>query len=155
MAAPAPPLSPPSRGDPDLAHPILLYDGQCPLCLTAVRFVLRHDRHAVFRFCALQSELGRRLSHAGACDGESGESVLLYHRGRCVGFSEAALQTLGLLPAPWSWLAVLRRVPSRLRDSVYRMIAQRRAAWFGRNEVCLFALPGQEDRFLTSATPET
>jgi predicted DCC family thiol-disulfide oxidoreductase YuxK len=154
MAAPAPPLSPPSRGEPDLARPILLYDGQCPLCLTAVRFVLRHDRPAVFRFCALQSELGRRLSHAGACDGEAGETVLLYHRGRCFGFSEAAFRTLGLLPAPWSWLAVLRMVPSPVRDAAYRLIARRRTAWFGRNEVCLFALPGQEDRFLTSATPE-
>lgn len=155
MAGQAAPLSSHSPDMVGFAYPILLYDGQCPLCLRAVRFVLRHDRHAVFRFCALQSELGRRLSHAGACDGESGESVLLYHKGLCYGSSEAALRTLGLLPAPWSWLAVMRIVPPPVRNAVYRGIARRRGAWFGRNEACLFAVPGQEDRFLTATTQET
>ena len=41
--------------------PILLYDGVCGLCNRLVRFILRRDRQAIFRFAALQSPIAARI----------------------------------------------------------------------------------------------
>jgi len=41
--------------------PILLYDGVCGFCNRLVQFTLRRDRHAIFRFAALQNALAARI----------------------------------------------------------------------------------------------
>jgi predicted DCC family thiol-disulfide oxidoreductase YuxK len=38
---------------------IILFDGVCNLCNSAVRFVIKYDKKDAFRFVALQSELGQ------------------------------------------------------------------------------------------------
>ena len=43
-------------------HPVVLFDGVCNLCQASVRFILAHDRDAVFRFAALDSDIGRNLA---------------------------------------------------------------------------------------------
>ena len=43
-----------------LAAVILFYDGHCGLCHSAVKFVLKHDRRALFRFAPLQGELAKQ-----------------------------------------------------------------------------------------------
>ena len=40
----------------------LFYDGHCGLCHGAVKFVLRHDREAVFRFAPLQGSQFESMS---------------------------------------------------------------------------------------------
>ena len=41
-------------------HSIILFDGVCNLCNSAVRFVIRHDQNEIFKFASLQSELGKK-----------------------------------------------------------------------------------------------
>src|SRR5258708_23565220 len=42
-------------------RPIIIFDGHCVLCSRFARFVLRHDRRAVFRLMAAQTTVGQAL----------------------------------------------------------------------------------------------
>ena len=41
--------------------PVIVFDGHCVLCSRWARFVLKHDRRAVFRLLPAQSPLGHAL----------------------------------------------------------------------------------------------
>ncbi len=127
---------------------VVLYDGWCNLCDSSVAFILRRDRHAIFRFAALQSAAAaERLTQCGA--GQlTGETLVLFDRGRCYTRSEALLRIVGRLPSPWRMLVVLRVVPRGLRDRAYDFIARNRSKWFGRPKVCMTSLAEYRDRFL-------
>ena len=53
---------------PDPANPVLLYDGVCGLCNRLVRFVLKRDRRAHFRFASLQSNYAARILKSHGLD---------------------------------------------------------------------------------------
>ena len=53
---------------PDPANPVLLYDGVCGLCNRLVRFVLKRDRRAHFRFASLQSDYAARILKSHGLD---------------------------------------------------------------------------------------
>ena len=42
-------------------HPIIVFDGHCVLCSGWVSFILRHDRHAIYRLLPAQAALGQAL----------------------------------------------------------------------------------------------
>ena len=132
---------------------VLLFDGVCNLCTAWVRFVVRRDPPpARFRFASLQSEAARRVLAAhdrpAPAAQEAPESLVLIEGGRLYERSTAALRVLRGLGLPWSLLYVLIVVPRALRDGVYRWIARRRYAWFGRREECLVPTPELRGRFL-------
>ena len=110
-----------------------------------MQFVIQHDRAAAFRFASLDSAAGRRLrvEYEIAAD-----SVVLVENGHAYVESDAALRIAARLGFPWSWLSVLRIVPSGLRDVIYRWIARNRYLWFGRREVCWLPTPELASRFL-------
>jgi len=131
-----------SLGDP----PVILFDGWCPLCIRTVRFVLRADRHAVFRFAALDSpvalDLLGRLDETRGCSSDDieavrgGSSVALLWGGQVHVRSDAVLRIAAALPWPWRLLAVLRLVPRAVRNSVYEAVSDGRHETWGRLERC-------------------
>jgi predicted DCC family thiol-disulfide oxidoreductase YuxK len=141
-------------GDP----PVILFDGWCPLCSRTVRFVLRTDRRAVFRFAALDSpvalELLDRLDAAPDCSSDDieavrgGSSVALLVVGHVHVRSDAVLRIAAALPWPWRLLTVLRLVPRALRGSVYEAVSRRRHETWGRLDRCYLPPTDQRDRFL-------
>ena len=46
-----------------MPNPIVLYDGVCGLCNRLVRFIIRRDSNAIFRFASLQGAFG--AAHSG------------------------------------------------------------------------------------------
>jgi len=129
---------------------VVLFDGLCPVCHAAVRWILRHDPGGRFRYAPLDSEVGRAfLASAGAVPpGSEPESVVLVEHGRAWERSDAILRILSGLGAPWRWLAVLRLLPRVLRDAVYGLVARGRYRWFGRLDACPVPPPELRDRFL-------
>ncbi len=134
--------------DPLDQHPIILFDGFCHLCNATVTFLLKHDRRHVLRFASLQSAAGARLMETCAKGSVLPDSVILIYKGECFTRSEAVLQAMRFLPAPWRWLAVFRIVPRPVRDWLYDGIARNRYRWFGRREQCRLPEPEERDRFL-------
>ena len=145
-AAAAP--EPAGSADPSNDGPIVLYDGWCNLCDSSVAFILRRDRHARFRFAALQSPAGTALLGGCATDELLDETMVLVYGGRCRTRSEALLTILRLLPPPWPWLMAFAVVPRGARDWAYDLVARNRSKVFGRPETCMTSLGGYRDRFL-------
>jgi predicted DCC family thiol-disulfide oxidoreductase YuxK len=137
-------------GAPDFPQdrPILIFDGHCILCSRFARFILRHDRRAVFRLMAAQSPLGQAIfAHLGL-DPVHFETNVLLEQGLARFKADGTIRAAVLLGFPWSLLAALRVVPLGLLDRVYDMIARNRLKWFGMQSTCFLPDPRYADRFL-------
>lgn len=128
--------------------PVLLFDGVCNLCNASVQWVLQRDRAERFRFAALQSEAGQALLARFDLNAEHFDTVVLVDGDRVFTRSDAALEILRSLGAPWSGLALLRWLPLGFRNAVYDWVARNRYRWFGRQEKCLLPRKEWASRFL-------
>lgn len=136
------------RVDSDLNFPVILFDGVCNLCNASVQWVLKRDHKGRFRFAALQSETGQQILARFGLDQESFNTVVLLDGDRLFTRSDAAFEIARRLGAPWSWLAALRWMPKRLRDTAYDWVARHRYRWFGRRESCMLPRPEWKERFI-------
>lgn len=128
--------------------PILFYDGVCSLCNRSVRWVIRRDRAAIFRFASLQSAAAARMLPTNLVGTGVPATVILLDGIEILTKSDVWLRTVRRLGAPWSWLAVLGIFPRALRDHVYDFVAVRRYRWFGKLDQCPLPDPKLRDRFL-------
>lgn len=135
-----------ARGDSE--HPVLLFDGVCNLCNGAVRFVIRRDRAARFRFAALQSRSGQALLRRFALPQAELETLVLVEGTRAFTRSAAALRAARRLDGAWPLLYALMVIPRPVRDAVYDFVARRRYRWFGRRDECMVPTPELRARFL-------
>ena len=97
--------------------PIVVFDGVCALCNGWVRFLLRRDRRAGFRFAAMQDAVGRELLRAHGLDPDDPVSFLLVDGAAAWHDSAAVIEVLRRLGGGWRLAAGLRIVPRRLRDA--------------------------------------
>ena len=116
--------------------PLILFDGVCNLCNGWVRFVVRRDPEGIFRFAAQQSPTARAIIQDHMSSTGDLSAVILLEDNAIYTESDAILRILGRLAPPWSWIALLRFIPRRVRDACYHFIARHRYQWFGRTEVC-------------------
>lgn len=130
---------------------IVLFDGVCNLCSASVQFMIARDPKARLKFAAIQSEAGKRILEEHGMKPPEGDpdSILLVDGDRVFEQSSAALRIAKQLSFPWflAWAWII--VPRFLRDPVYRFIAKRRYAWFGKKESCLVPTPELRARFLS------
>jgi predicted DCC family thiol-disulfide oxidoreductase YuxK len=128
--------------------PLILFDGVCNLCNAWVRFVIRRDPTGVFRFAAQQSPVGQAVIEEHVRGAAPLSSIVLIADGRVYTESDAILQIFALLGAPWSWIALLRIIPRRARDTCYRFVVRHRYRWFGRTETCQVPSADVRSRFI-------
>lgn len=129
------------------SHPTIIFDGKCRLCSGFVRFVIRHDRSAMFRFIAAQSALGAALYRHYQLDPVDYETNILLEQGRPWLKSEASIRIFARLGFPWSLSVIGRVLPLAVRDRLYDVVARNRLRWFGTRNTCLLLEPGYDDRF--------
>ena len=129
-------------------NPILLFDGVCNLCNSAVQFVIKRDSKNILRFAALQSEVGQQLLTHFDLPKDDIFSVILVEDGNVFMRSSAALRMYKNMGGVWSLLYFFIIVPRPLRDAVYNFIAKNRYKWFGEKESCMIPTPELQSRFL-------
>ncbi len=127
---------------------IIVFDGVCVLCNGWVRFLLRHDRHARYRFAAMQSVAGRALLQAHGLNADDPSSFLLLEDGRSYVNSDAIIRVLRGLRGVWRCAVVLRMIPVRWRDAFYVRVARNRYRLFGKHTECLVPSPNEASRFI-------
>lgn len=127
---------------------IVLFDGVCNLCNGLVRFIIRHDRLAAFRFASLQSDFGAAMLRQHAMEDMQLTSLVYLKSGKPLIKSTAALNILRDLGGRWKLLYAFRIFPRVIRDAVYDLIAKYRYRIFGRSDACQIPLPGMQNRFL-------
>ena len=129
---------------------ILFFDGHCSLCNGFVDYLVRRDHSAQTKFASLQGETATRQLPAKLRDLADLETIVYLRDGVLLEKSGAVLTLLSdlglrplLLPSKW-----FLRVPARLRDHVYRFVAQNRYRFFGKRDTCRVPTPEEKDRFL-------
>jgi len=128
---------------------IILFDGVCNLCSSAVQYVIQRDKNDLFRFAALQSEIGKKiLQHIGV-DSSKTDSIILYEPGIAYYYkSDAALEISKYLSGFINYGNVFRILPRFSRDLVYDTIARNRYNWFGKKEHCMIPSAELKAKFI-------
>ena len=126
---------------------IILFDGVCNFCNSAVNFIIRHDRARRFKFTPLQSEAGQRYK-AEFGIGDDVDSIVLIEDGRAFTHSTAGLRIARGLGGTWSLAYALIVVPAFIRDYAYETFAKYRYRLFGRKDICMMPTPEIRERFI-------
>ena len=128
---------------------IILFDGVCNLCNSAVQFVIQHDEKDVFRFVALQSDLGKEILNHIGINPKNIDSIILYEPGVAYYYkSSAALQIAQNLGSFWHLGTIFRIIPTGISNQLYDFIAKNRYKWYGKNESCMIPTPELKSKFL-------
>ena len=127
---------------------IILFDGVCNLCNGAVTFIIKRDENDLFRYAALQSEIGKRLTEKHGIDTAEVDSIILLDGDQYYIKSTAALQIARHLAGGYPLLYGFIVLPAVLRNWIYDWIARNRYRWFGRKESCMVPTPELKAKFL-------
>jgi len=128
---------------------IILFDGVCNLCNSAVQFIIKHDKKDVFRFVALQSDLGMEICIYIGIDQKATDSIILYEPGKAYYLkSDAALKIATEFNSFYIFLSIFKIFPKGIRDSIYDYIAKNRYKWYGKKEHCIIPSPELKAKFL-------
>lgn len=128
---------------------IILFDGVCNLCDNTVQFIIKHDKNDIFRFVALQSDLGQEIIKHIGVDITKTDSIILYEPGHAYYYkAQAALKIAKELGGVYSLLSIFSILPNGITNSVYDVIARNRYKWFGKKEACMIPTPELKAKFL-------
>jgi predicted DCC family thiol-disulfide oxidoreductase YuxK len=130
-------------------QPIILFDGICNLCNSAVQFVIKHDREGKFLFTSLQSDTGQQLLKKFNISLDNFNSFVLLQNNTAYTQSTAALKVAKQLDGGWKLLYGFIIVPAFIRNAVYKWISNNRYKWFGKLNECMIPTPGLRSRFLS------
>lgn len=128
---------------------IILFDGVCNLCNASVQFVIKRDTKDVFRFVALQSDLGNKILNHIGINREQTDSIVLYEPGKAYFYkAEAALKIINEFGGLYYLLNILQIFPKFISNAVYDYIAKNRYHWYGKQESCMMPTPESAAKFL-------
>ena len=122
---------------------IILFDGVCNLCDSAVQMIIKHDTKDVFRFVALQSDLGQKIIQHLGINTQKTDSIIFYQPGFAYHYkSEAVLEIAKNLGGIFYFAALFSILPTSVNNYIYEYVAKNRYKWFGKKDACL--IPSKE-----------
>jgi predicted DCC family thiol-disulfide oxidoreductase YuxK len=128
---------------------IILFDGFCNLCESSVLFVIKYDKKDIFRFVALQSDLGKEIVKHIGLSTKHIDSVVLYEPGISYFYkSAAAIEIAKNLGGVFHLGTLFRIIPAGLRNLLYDYIAENRYLWYGKKESCLVPTEEIKSKFI-------
>lgn len=128
---------------------IILFDGVCNLCDSTVQFIIKRDKKDIFRFVALQSELGEQIIKHIGIDRSKTDSIILYEPGVAYYYkAEAAIKIAANLGGLIPLMNIFSVLPKSLSNSVYDYIAKNRYKWYGKKDECMIPTPEMKAKFL-------
>jgi predicted DCC family thiol-disulfide oxidoreductase YuxK len=128
---------------------IILFDGVCNLCDATVQFLIKRDKKDIFRFVALQSQLGQEIVKYIGIDTSKTDSIILYEPGKAYYYkARAALEIASEIGGFYSLLSVFKILPNSLNNSVYDYVARNRYKWYGKKDACMLPTPEMKAKFL-------
>ena len=114
---------------------IILFDGVCNLCNSAVDFILEKAQENDFKLVALQSEEGQQILKQFDLSLQI-NTVQLIQNNQVFSESDAVIEICKHLKSPWNWLTAFKILPKTWRDNLYRYVANKRYKWFGKRSSC-------------------
>lgn len=128
---------------------IILFDGVCNLCDSAVQLIIKHDAKDIFRFVPLQSDLGQKIINHLGINTQKTDSIILYQPGLAYYYkSEAAIEIAKQLGGIFYFASLFLVLPSSFNNYIYDYVAKNRYKWFGKKEACMIPSKEQQAKFL-------
>lgn len=127
---------------------IILFDGVCNLCNSAVDEIIKNDKHDIFRFAPLQSDIGLQIINERGIDTKDLESIILIDPGEAYYQKSAAAIEISKHLKKYSWIRHFSFLPEGFRDLIYEFVAKNRYKWFGRKKSCMIPTPEVQALFL-------
>lgn len=128
---------------------IILFDGVCNLCDKSVQLIIKNDKNDIFRFVALQSELGEKIINHIGIDRSKTDSIVLYEPGNAYYYkSQAAFKIAKDLSGFYNLLSLFQYLPVSFTDYIYDYIAKNRYKWYGKKDQCMIPTKETLDKFL-------
>jgi predicted DCC family thiol-disulfide oxidoreductase YuxK len=127
---------------------IILFDGVCNFCNSAVNFVIKRDKNNLIQFSPLQTEIAHELLARHKLPTEDMKSFIFIEEGRSYTQSTAALKVCRYLTGLWPLLYSFIIIPRFIRDGIYKLIAKNRYKWFGQKTECMIPTPELLAKFL-------
>lgn len=128
--------------------PIILFDGVCNFCNSAVNFIIRRNKNANIFFAAMQSQAGQKILQQYGLPVNDMQSFVLIENEKAYKQSTAALRICRHLKGLWPLCYGFIIVPAFIRNAVYNWIAKNRYKWFGKRQQCMIPTPEVKARFL-------
>ena len=129
-------------------EPIIIFDGVCNLCNSAVNFIIKRDSKAVFKFVPLQSKVAQELMLRHQVQELGTDTFILIKNGQCFVRTNAALEVAKDLDGFCFLFRVFKLVPTVIRDYFYNLLAKKRYSLFGNQEQCMVPSNEVRKRFL-------
>jgi predicted DCC family thiol-disulfide oxidoreductase YuxK len=128
---------------------IILFDGICNLCNSAVAIVIKQDKKNTFLFAAIESKKGKEIIDYLEIDIVKIDAIILYEPGVSYDVkSTAALKIMNDFGQFWQLTKLFWVFPKGLRNQVYDFIAKNRYKWFGKKEACMIPTNDLKSKFL-------
>ena len=128
---------------------IILFDGVCNLCNNAIQFIIKKDKKDLFRYAALQSNIGAKLVTERQIDTTKIDSIILIEPSLAYYTkSSAALKIGQTFGGGWRLLGIFLWFPAPIRNWMYNIIARNRYRWFGKKDACMIPTPELKAKFL-------
>ena len=129
-------------------YDIVLFDGVCSLCNSAIDLIVRNDKGGHFKVGALQDEKAKAILKDYDIEDDYLDPIILV-RGNSVFYkSRAALEISRKMKGAWPLLYSFILIPSIIRDPIYDWIARHRYRWFGKKETCRLPTLAERAKFL-------
>ncbi len=129
-------------------HPLILFDGICNFCNSAVNFVIKKDKGAIIHFAPLQSPKGRLYLKQYNYPVNNLNSFVFIEDNKVYTKSTAALKVCRHLKGGWPLCYGFIIVPKFIRDGIYSWVAKNRYKWFGVRQECMMPTPEVRSRFV-------
>jgi predicted DCC family thiol-disulfide oxidoreductase YuxK len=110
---------------------VIIFDGICNLCNTAVKFIVSKDRKGTFMVVPFQSELANDIIESDKAGPGVPSGILYISSGHRYFKSSAVLHILKDMGGFWRIFYIFIVIPPFIRDSLYNLIAKNRFI-FGR-----------------------
>ena len=127
--------------------PVILFDGVCNLCNSAVQIVIKNDKNSYYKFASLQSEFAQNFLKENNLSTQEFSTLILIQGGQYFKKSKAIFKIVKHLPN-YSWLRIFALLPLFFTDFVYDLISNNRFRWFGKRASCWLPTSELKDRFL-------
>jgi predicted DCC family thiol-disulfide oxidoreductase YuxK len=130
------------------SNPIIVFDGICSLCNSAVIFIIKRDKKSIIKFVAFQTEKGKEILQQFNLTSQSNHSIVFIEKGEAYTQSTATLKICKHLTAGWPLMYGFIIVPTFIRNGIYQLIAKNRYHWFGKKEKCMVPSQALSEHFL-------
>ena len=127
---------------------IIFFDGNCPMCHSWVKRIIRWDKSKIFTFSPLEGELAKKTLAPLLPDYIKEDTIIFYNDGKVLLRSDAALKIMEILGFPYNVFLAGKLSPKFIRDGIYSWVANRRYTYGKRYDSCPMPPIEWRDRFV-------